>query len=82
MHIYMLEKYSHFSDLQANDKYKTNSTIECMLSLKGMHPPPTLCGCLQIGGGEVKSFRKVFAGGKRGSEIFIWVRGVYCLRRE
>ena len=40
MHIYMLEKYSHFSDLQANDKYKTNSTIECMLSLKGMHPPP------------------------------------------
>ena len=75
----MLEKYSHFSDLQANDKYKTNSTIECMLSLKGMHPPPLL---LPDWGRGVKSFRKLFAGGKGWSEIFIWVRGVYCLRRE
>ena len=76
----MLEKYSHFSDLQATDKYKANFTIGCMLSLT-VHAPP-LRGCLQIGGEGVKSFRKVFAGGKGGSEIFIWVRGVYCLRRE
>ena len=46
----MLKKYSHFSDLQATDKYKTNSTIGCMLSLTAGHAPP-LHGCLQLGGG-------------------------------
>ena len=63
IYAYMLKKYSHFSDLQAADKYKTNSTIGCMLSLTG-HAAPMAASSLGEGG--VKNFRKVFARGKRG----------------
>ena len=57
----MLKKYSHFSDLQAADKYKTNSTIGCMLSLTG-HAAPMAASSLGEGG--VTNCRKVFARGK------------------
>ena len=63
----MLKKYSHFSDLQAAYKYKTNSTIGCMLSLTG-HAAPMAASSLGEGG--VKNFRKVFARGKGGGQKF------------
>ena len=55
----MLKKYSHFSDLQAADKYKTNSTIGCMLSLTG-HAAPMAASSLGEGG--VKNFRSLCQG--------------------
>ena len=68
----MLEKYSHFSDLQANDKYKTNSTIECMLSLKGMHPPPPpppSVAASRLGEGELKVSEKSLPGEREGQKF-------------
>ena len=47
----MLKKYSHFSDLQAIDKYKTNS-IEARMyaSLTGHAPPSMAASSLGEGG--------------------------------
>ena len=80
----MLKKYSHFSDLQATDKYKTNSTIGCMLKLNraftATPPPPALHGSLQHGGRwGVKNFRKVFAGRKGAVTNFYLGEGGYIV---
>ena len=75
----MLRKYSHFSDLQATDKYKTNSTIGCMLKLnRAFTPPPPLPFMAPSTMGEdggLKISEKSLPGERRQSQIFIWVKG-------
>ena len=77
----MLRKYSHFSDLQATDKYKTNFTIGCMLKLnRAFTPHPPFHGSLQHGGGwGVKNFKKVFAGRKGAVTNFYFGEGGYIV---
>ena len=74
----MLRKYSHFSDLQATDKYKTNSTIGCMLKLNRAFTPPPLPFMAPSTMGEdggLKISEKSLPGERRQSQIFIWVKG-------
>ena len=79
----MLRKYSHFSDLQATDKYKTNSTIGFMLKLNRAFtqtpsPPSWLPPAWGRMGG-VKNFRKVFAGRKEAVTNFYLSEGGYIV---
>ena len=74
----MLRKYSHFSDLQATDKYKTNSTIGCMLKLNRAFtqtPPPFMAPSSMGEDGWLKISEKFLPGERRQSQIFIWVKG-------
>ena len=59
----MLKKYSHFSDLQATDKYKTNFTkARIYASLTG-HAPPSMAAC-SLGEGGLKISEKSLPGGR------------------
>ena len=73
----MLRKYSHFSDLQATDKYKTNSTIGCMLKLnRAFTPPSPFMAPSSMGeDGGLKISEKSLPGERGQSQIFIWVKG-------
>ena len=67
----MLKKYSHFSDLQAIDKYKTNSTEARMYASLTGHAPP-LHGCLQLGGRGLKISEKSLPGETGGQKFLLW----------